>query len=359
MLENSLGLPLLEEFQASLIYPAGKKLSRESKQSISCGKYVQDTWNQPTKRLQELLHCLDLLLLGSAWCHLMLLGQFESFSWNSLSAACRSTTPSHCDSESWTAPRGSGEIFAPNTKTLTVALAADTPQFGQFCKWQYHPQLSRRNHANPKMHNWLQFEAVVNSSKAWRTSGTWGSQAAPASQSTLQAGSEWICTNMFFALNNVLIRINVLIISFIHIKACFCFSSKSSKRWNAKRIYAPEPQNPRLWKNAAKRSQITLATGAPTKPYTQQGQRFSSSAQGNIRNTWELPDSPDCLRLSVQGRFRHWQPFVILVYTKVIPSECLVHVSLFVKLGCNLRPPYCFLNWCAPARLDGNHLWID
>jgi len=43
-----------------------------------------------------------------------------------------------------------------------------------------------------------------------------------------------------------------------------------------------------LWKNSSKWSQITLATGAPAKPYTQQGQRFSFSTQGNIRNTGEL-----------------------------------------------------------------------
>lgn len=44
MLENSLGLPLLEEFLPSLIYPTGKKLSRESKQSISRRKSSLDTY---------------------------------------------------------------------------------------------------------------------------------------------------------------------------------------------------------------------------------------------------------------------------------------------------------------------------
>lgn len=197
MLENSLGLPLLEEFLASLIYPTGKKLSRESKQSISRRKSSLDTYLYRTSHPRDCktcsLYCLDLLLLGSAP---SCLASFRAF----LETHCQplvsqSTTPSHSDSESWTAPRGCGESFAPQ-KHSRCHSRQTLLNFRHFCKWQYHPQLLRGGAMQiPRCtHNWLQFEAVVNSSTAWRTSGTWGSQAAPASQSTLQAGSEWICT---------------------------------------------------------------------------------------------------------------------------------------------------------------------
>ena len=139
--------------------------------------------------------CLDLLISAPSC-----LASFRAF----LETHCQplvsqSTTPSHSDSESWTAPRGCGESFAPqkNSRCHSRCHSRQTLlKFRHFCIWQYHPQLSRGGAMQiPRCtHNWLQFEAVVNSSTAWRTSGTWGSQAAPASQSTLQAGSEWICT---------------------------------------------------------------------------------------------------------------------------------------------------------------------